>query len=560
MFSKVYNYFFKDIENNLVENLKKTEVDIELSEKETCTEEIKDEKIIYCKTDNNACCLKTTNNILLDLFVNIGRDLSEEDLNNYMTDAMKENPQKTIAIIFNSRDRKNGKKEKTISNNALLWLKHNNWLKTYKKNLNNYIDLYGCWKDIFYILENDSYDNEIEMNVVVEQLLKDRKKLINEGEVSLCAKWSPSENKHYDKKGNIGWKIANRLLTAEFIKNELTEDDYYKYSENRQYEYYRKRFLSPLRKKINIVESLMCKNEWNKINYETVPGVASKRLKNSFMKHDEERYKMYLNDVKSGTKKINVTGILPHELVNYYLANENNEVDMTIENQWDTIVKTVKDTGIFNNTIAVVDVSGSMFSANNGSIPAQVSIALGLLISEICEGLFKKKVITFSEKAEIFSVKGETLKEKIESIKSMDWGYNTNLENVSELIVDYGKENKLERNDMPNKIVILSDMQFDEAIEKSDNKLMHTLFVKKFTDNDYNVPQMIYWNLNYDNTKSFPISKNETGTALLSGFSEQLLKMFMENEEFTPDMILDSILESYMKNVKIDKTELEKNK
>jgi len=136
MFSKVYNYFFKEIENNLVENLKKTEVDVELPEKETCTEEIKDEKIIYSKTDNNACCLKTTNNILLDLFVNIGRDLSEEDLNNYMTEAMRENPHKTIAIIFNSRDRKNGKKEKTISNNALLWLKHNNWLKTYKKNIN----------------------------------------------------------------------------------------------------------------------------------------------------------------------------------------------------------------------------------------------------------------------------------------------------------------------------------------------------------------------------------------------------------------------------------------
>ena len=63
MFSKVYNYFFKEIENNLVENLKKTEADVELTEKETYAEEIKDEKIIYCKTDNNACCLKTTNNM-----------------------------------------------------------------------------------------------------------------------------------------------------------------------------------------------------------------------------------------------------------------------------------------------------------------------------------------------------------------------------------------------------------------------------------------------------------------------------------------------------------------
>ena len=101
------------------------------------------------------------------------------------------------------------------------------------------------------------------------------------------------------------------------------------------------------------------------------------------MKHDEERYEEYLNDVMSGNSKINVTGILPHELVNYYLTNEHAKIDNTIESQWKTILQDMKSTELFHNLISVVDVSGSMFNANNGSIPAQVAIALGLLIAVI---------------------------------------------------------------------------------------------------------------------------------------------------------------------------------
>jgi len=84
------------------------------------------EYVYLSKTDNNANALSTTNNIFLDLFVNIGRDLSYDELCDYLDKCMKINPYKTIAIIFNCRDRKNGKKEKKISNDAMKWLKNNN--------------------------------------------------------------------------------------------------------------------------------------------------------------------------------------------------------------------------------------------------------------------------------------------------------------------------------------------------------------------------------------------------------------------------------------------------
>ena len=163
------------------------------------------EYVYLSKTDNNANALSTTNNIFLDLFVNIGRDLSYDELCDYLDKCMKINPYKTIAIIFNCRDRKNGKKEKKISNDAMKWLKNNNWEKTYEGNIYTYIEKYGCWKDILTKKYVDIHDYDIEL--IANQLIKDKNNLINNKNISLCAKWAPSENKKYDKRNNITEKI-----------------------------------------------------------------------------------------------------------------------------------------------------------------------------------------------------------------------------------------------------------------------------------------------------------------------------------------------------------------
>ena len=503
-------------------------------------------------TDNNALALLSTDNIFLDLFVNLNRDLDIYKLEDYIKDCIKIDPLKTIAIIYNCRDRKNGKKEKKISNDAMYILKSYD-MELYKKNIYNYIDKYGCWKDLLYIAEKDVKFLYVETRLFAKKLVEDKNKLENNDDnISLCAKWSPSENKNHDKKLYISKEIALDILYLEYnIHKKISLEDYNKYKE-KSGEYYRKQYLSPLRNKINIIEKLLCNKEYNKINYESVPSIAHKRLKNTFMKHDMERYNNYLKKLQKGIAKINTTGILPHELVNYYLT-DNKELDLTIESQWKTIVKDIKKSGILDNILAVVDVSGSMFSARNGSIPAQVSIALGLLISECSTNLFKNKVITFTENAEFHNIEGETLKERINSIKNMNWGYSTNFESVAEIIVDFGKKYTILDKYMPKKIIVLSDMQFDEAQNIEDNnKLPHNIFLDKFKKNNFTSPKIIYWNLNSDNTKSFPVDINENGTAIISGFSEQLLKIFMEYDNFDPNIVLNKILEPYIKYININ--------
>lgn len=509
---------------------------------------------IYSKTDNNAIALETTNNIFLDLFTNIVRDYDYSELSNLLYKCMQKDPYKTIAIIFNSRDRIDGKKEKKISNDAYLWLKFNKYEKTYEYNIKKYINKYGSWKDVLYfiskIYKNRIYNDIFETKLFAEQLIQDKKNCDNNETISLCAKWCPSENSMYQKRYNIYNKIMYNVL-------DLTQEN--KININ---EYFRKHYLTPLRNKIDIIETKMCKNDWKNINYENVPSIASKKYKNAFMKNDKERYLQYLCNVSKGIQKINTTGILPHELVNYYLQDENRELDLTIENQWKTILDDIKKGELFNDLIAVVDVSGSMFNALNGSIPAQVAIALGLLISNCCTGSFKNTVITFHCVPTFHKVTGTTLKEQVESIRKAEWGYNTNFEKIADLIINYGKKHKLENNLMPKKLVVLSDMQFDEAVkynyedDKNKLELLYNIFSNKFIKNNYEVPKMIYWNLNSDNNKSFPVDAKVKNTAIISGFSEQLLKIFMTYDEFCPEIILDCILEKYIKEVYIHPDEL----
>jgi hypothetical protein len=356
----------------------------------------------FTRTENGAVALDTSGNHIVDYFMMYSRTLAKEENYQFLEKCWAINPQKTVAVIFNGRDRLKGKKEKTVSNQAMLWLREHKPY-TYMNNILTYVNKYGRWKDLLYICYENQGDGIIhknyELTLFANKLQDDLSELKSEHvdidaadadavpkktskktkSVSLCAKWSPSENDRNDKRKQFAKKIASILYGKE---------------DSKKMEKYRKEYLVPLRKQINIVESLMCNNEWDKINYEGVPGVASRRLHNAFNNHDSERYCEYLAKVRSGEAKINVTGILPHELAGYYINLRNTqdeyEENETIELQWKTIVDNVKGSGILGNSLAIIDLSGSMFSASNGSIPAQVAISLGIITSQCCKGMFKK--------------------------------------------------------------------------------------------------------------------------------------------------------------------------
>ena len=496
----------------------------------------------YTKTTNGATSLKTTGSNIVDYFMMFSRDLDKKVSYEYLEKCWNDDPKKTVAIIFNGRDRVNGKKEKKVSNQAMMWLRTYKFA-TYCDNLTNYVDKYGCWKDLLYITYyncKNSIDRSYELKLFSSKLLNDKLLLEDNNSVSLCAKWAPSENNRNDKRKHMAKRVATEI---------------YGLDDDKRMEKYRKEIIVPLRKKINIVESLMCSDRWGEIKYEAVPGVASKRLLNAFMKHDEERYRQYLSDVRSGKAEIKVTGILPHELSKYYIDTKHNDdygPNETIELQWRTILENVKKSGNFDNSLAIVDLSGSMFGERNGSIPAQVAVSLGILTSQCCNGLFKNKFITFSEEPELVTLecKEPSLFESLNSMMNVNYGFSTDFVKCCEAIISYGIKHNIPNSEMPNKLFVFTDMQFNEASDGSEElETIYQNIIKKYKKSGYTAPKFVFWNLNSDNQETFPVNCDTEGTAMVSGFSEQLLKIFMNYDEFKPEFIVNEILNPYLDSI-----------
>lgn len=457
--------------------------------------------------------METTNNANLDLFIQLVRSATKPTLNDLLNKSWEENKLKTIAIIFNSRDRIGGKKEKDVSNFCLSWLKKN-YNEVYKMNVLTYINKYGCWNDLNYIIKTNCKNN-YEYKLFANQLKTDKEALNENKDISLCAKWVINSNTDQTI------KIARYLF-----------DDIKNYHER-----YRKEYLKPLRKKLELVETKICKNDWDNIDYNKIPAGALKYYKKLFIKKDTDKYSKFIKDLADNNGKIKLTGLLPHQIIKTYLDNMyNNDIDETLELEWKTLVSFYKnDDDIDNMIMPIVDVSGSMFCSRPKNVmPVTVSIALGLLLAEINKGIYHNKIITFSESPKIFEIQGETLKEKINCIRHSAMGFNTNFLKIADLLINNNLKCK--------RLICFTDMQFDEGQH-------HDLFIEKFKDKGLEIPQLIYWNLSGE-FNNFPINDETKNTSILSGYSEQFLKIILQNDKIDPPEIMNKILQPYYEFIK----------
>ncbi|PQQ11195.1 uncharacterized protein Pyn_13966 [Prunus yedoensis var. nudiflora] len=266
-------------------------------------------------------------------------------------------------------------------------------------------------------------------------------------------------------------------------------------------------------------------------------------LQRFFLKHDEERFKKYLEDVKAGKAKIAAGALLPHEIIK---SLEEGDVGEVAELQWKRMVEDMLKLGKMKNCLAVCDVSGSMCGT-----PMEVAISLGLLVSELSEDPWKGLVITFSADPELHLVKGDDLKTKCQFVRDMDWGMNTDFQKVFDLLLRVAVKGNLKPENMIKRVLVFSDMEFDEASPNS-WETDYDVIQEKFRDHGYGnvIPQLVFWNLRH--SRSTPVPGNQPGVALLSGFSKNLLKLFMDNDgEIRPDEFMELAIsgEEYQKLV-----------
>ncbi|GMY27166.1 DUF2828 domain-containing protein [Fagus crenata] len=370
-------------------------------------------------------------------------------------------------------------------------------------------------------------------DVFAEFLKSDLSFMSNEEffKISLAAKWCPTVDSSYDKSLLLCEGIARRVFPRECDKEyEGMEEKHYVYKVRDRL---RKQVLVPLHKALELPEVYMSAKDWNSLPYNRVASVAMKTYKGLFEKHDKERFEEYLEKVKSGKAKIAAGALLPHEII----KSLNEDGGQVAELQWERMVDDVAKKGKLTNCIAVCDVSGSM-----DGTPMEVCVALGLLVSELSEEPWKGKLITFSENPQLHLIKGDTLLEKTKFIREMDdWGCNTDFQKVFDQILQVAVEAKLTEEQLIKRVFVFSDMEFDsahcnsqwhsegEATEEMKRgwETNYEVIQRKFREKGYNrVPEMVFWNLR--NSSSTPVVSSQIGVALVSGFSKNLLTLFLE--------------------------------
>ncbi|XP_062110727.1 uncharacterized protein LOC133822411 [Humulus lupulus] len=362
---------------------------------------------------------------------------------------------------------------------------------------------------------------------------------------SLAAKWCPSLDSSFDRSTLLCESIAKKVFPREsYPEYEGVEEAHYAY---RVRDRLRKEVLVPLRKALELPEVYIGANQWNSIPYSRVASVAMKFYKDKFLKHDGERFSKYLEDVKQGKSKISAGALLPHDIINS--LHDGNDGGQVAELQWKRMVEDLSKEGKLKNSLAVSDVSGSM-----SGTPMEVSIALGLLVSELSDEPWKGKIITFSEFPQLHIIEGDDLESKTNFVRTMDWGMNTDFQKVFDQILQVAENGKLRAEDMVKRVFVFSDMEFDQACLNS-WETDYEVIRRKFREKGYEkaVPEIVFWNLR--DSRSTPVMGSQKGVGLVSGFSKNLMKMFLDNSgEIDPEGIMEVAIsgEEYQKLVVVD--------
>ncbi len=430
----------------------------------------------------------------VDLFAGIGsaRNWSEDEIESAFVRAFEQEPLITMKILFWARDIRGGAGERRVFRVITEYMDRNpnyNW--ALYKNI-GLIPEYGRWDDLFKL-------NEEYVLAMIRNALQDKN--------GLLAKWLP-------RKGSFANKVRRFLgLTPKA---------------------YRKLVVGLS----NTVEQNMCAKEWEAIKYESVPSVAMNKYRKAFKRNDDVRFSDFIDAVVKGETSIKAGALFPYQL---YQAYKRREDDTAIEAQWMSLPNYME--GNPHRILPMCDTSGSMTGNYGGHntklVPMDISVSLGIYISERNEGIFKDAFLTFSRRPQLQYLKG-SFTARCKQLERAHWEMNTNLEAAFKLVLNKAVENMITPDQVPNMILILSDMQFDSCVrEPSDNVLK--MIKTQYKQCRYEFPKIIFWNINARVGK-MPVSYKDENTGIVSGCSPAILTSILSGENLTPrDLMLRTL-------------------
>jgi len=472
-------------------------------------------------TWNGADTLMTTGTYCLDLFGRAGamRSASVHDKQELFAEAYNENADMAMKLLFYIRDVRGGYGERDTFADMVRWVA-NNHADSIEKNLWAFLE-YGRAKDLYALIGTKAEDAM--WKFVKEQFELDKQNMAEGKSISLLAKWVATPDSKVKATRDLGMKTAKALG----------------YNCRNVAEY--KKILRAMRKYLDVPEVKMCAGKWDEIEYSKLGSQCLIKHKNAWKEHDSERYEKFIQKASTGEVKMNTGTMTPCDII--HTANNNYSSDLEV--MWNNLEDNVK-----GNALVMCDTSGSMtscYNSNSSVTPMEVAVAMSIYLGERNKGDLKDMFMTFSSRPKFVKIHGSTLQEKYMNIRRLSIVDNTNLEAGFELLLDTSLKNKVPVEDMPDAIVVISDMQIDpyeiRGIDENNRLTFYDEMKKRYESAGYKIPQVVFWNVNASNP-TFHATHDTAGVSLVSGFSTNIYKQVMDSLGTTPYELMMQVVSS----------------
>lgn len=449
------------------------------------------------RTENGMLSYTTSGNALLDLFGKIG-SARGYDTRAMFDAAVAENEEVALRILLWARDVRGGAGERKTFRNNLAHLDAS--MPEISAQLMHMVPVVGRWDDLLYAYPVGSKNRKAAIEMIGAAL--------KAGD-GLCAKWMP-------RQGPVAVELRNVL------------------------DYSPKAWRKTLVALTNVVEQKMCAKDWDSINFSHVPSLAAARYQAAFKRNAGDAYGKYLAELAKPVEqrdpkvKINAGAVYPYDVI----KSLNKGSAAAADAQWDALENFVGD----NSILPIVDVSGSMTQTigGNSSLTAMdVSVSLGMYCASKNTGPFKDVFMTFSSNPAFVTLTG-SLSERVHKLRRADWGMSTDLHKAMDLLLTTALRSGASHEDMPNYLLILSDMQFNSCARYDDTALQ--MMRRKFNDAGYEMPTIVFWNL-AGRTTDTPVQMHNQNVSLVSGFSPAIMKTVLAAKTVTPvDIMMDTVM------------------
>jgi len=544
-------------------------------------------------------------NKIVALSVLLVRGVYEETIKRAVSELVdslttKDELEDLIVLAFQTRDIRGGKGERDASRYIFEALLASPIANKLTASLLDLVPEYGCWQDLFKLASTTPSINHSLTTIVKKQFDDDElaiqayEEAVWGGEetsaqakkpkVSLLAKWLPRE-------GQPGvLEMAYALVPGTMLHGTRMK-------------VYRKR-VSAVNKFLQTVEVQMCTKVWEEIVPGSVPGRAVKKYVKAFLnekgttrkgetapkgvlRHPTDPVRMacrehfqwhFAKTAKGEVKAKGADTLFPHEVVKK--AVNMLECDMTVgryhrdgdtddecdqgetegeaernhlRGVWSAMVEAARQGGGLGRSLAMCDFSGSMMSSgSNGDTPYWVSMALGLLISEVTTEEFKNTFLTFDSTPKMHTLPEGDLVAKLKSFdpESMSQGTSTDFQKAMDLVLTQCKMKRVKPGQEPENLIVLTDMAWDQACGSSENSLYTGNKYRNVVKTDHwqthvemireafkragedmwgegqglKMPTIVIWNI-AASCQDFHATATTPGVAMLSGWSPSLFKV-----------------------------------